>query len=105
MNASYKDDTELGRLMHDFSVTEPDEMSFQVLADVTGYYKKDKEGIQAMCKAMEDMIADFVADDKKETAIRLLKQGILSNEQIAEGVGRNIVVVNALEKENSLPTV
>lgn len=105
VNASYKDDTELGRLMHDFSVTEPDEMNFQVLADVTGYYKKDKEGIQAMCKAMEDMIADFVADDKKETAIRLLKQGILSNEQIAEGVGLNIVVINALEKENSLPTV
>ena len=51
-------------------------------SNATSYYKKDKEGIQAMCKAMEDMITD----DRKETALRLLKQGVLSNEQIAEGV-------------------
>lgn len=36
-----------------------------------------------MCKAMEDMIADFVIDDRKEEALRLLKQGVLTNEQIA----------------------
>ena len=69
VNASYKDDTDLGKLMHDFSVTEPENMYFKVLADVTGYYKKDKEGIQAMCKAMEDMITD----DRKEAAIRMLE--------------------------------
>ena len=101
VNASYKDDTELGKLMHDFSVIEPEDMNFKVLANATRYYKKDKEGIQAMCKAMEDMITD----DRKETALRLLKQGVLSNEQIAEGVGLDIEVVNALAEENSLQTV
>ena len=101
VNASYKDDTELGKLMHDFSVIEPEDMNFKVLANATSYYKKDKEGIQAMCKAMEDMITD----DRKETALRLLKQGVLSNEQIAEGVGLDIEVVNALAEENSLQTV
>ncbi len=105
VNASYKDDTELGKLMHDFSVIEPEDMNFKVLANATGYYKKDKEGIQAMCKAMEDMIADFVTDDRKEAALRLLKQGVLTNEQIAEGVGLDIEVVNALAEENSLQTV
>ena len=87
--------------MHDFSVIEPEDMNFKVLANATSYYKKDKEGIQAMCKAMEDMITD----DRKETALRLLKQGVLSNEQIAEGVGLDIEVVNALAEENSLQTV
>lgn len=58
-----------------------------------------------MCKAMEDMIADFVTDDRKETALRLLKQGVLSNEQIAEGVGLDIKIVNALAEENILQTV
>ena len=100
VNASYKDDTELGKLMHDFSVIEPEDMNFQVLANAVGYYKKDKEGIQAMCKAMEEMIADFVADDRKEAALRLLKQGVLTNEQIAEGVGLDVEVVNALAEEN-----
>lgn len=101
VNASYKDDTELGKLMHDFSVSEPEDMNFKVLANAAGYYKRDKEGIQAMCKAMEDMITD----DRKETALRLLKQGVLSNEQIAEGVGLDVKVVNALAEENILQTV
>lgn len=85
--------------MHDFSVTEPDDMNFKVLANATAYYKKDEEGIQAMCKAMEDMIADFVTDEKKEIALRLLSQGVLSNEQIAECVGLNIEVVNVLAQK------
>ena len=49
-----------------------------------------------MCKAMEDMITD----DRKETALRLLKQGVLSNEQIADGVGFDVKIVNALAEEN-----
>ena len=87
--------------MHDFSVIEPEDMNFKVLANATGYYKKDKEGIQAMCKAMEDMITD----DRKDTALRLLKQGVLTNEQIAEGVGLDVEVVNALAEESNLQTV
>ena len=58
-----------------------------------------------MCKAMEDMISDFVIDERKETALRLLKQGVLTNEQIAEGVGLDVEVVNALAEEISLQTV
>lgn len=54
-----------------------------------------------MCKAMEEMITD----DRKETALRLLKQGVLSKEQIAEGVGLDVEVVNALAEENILQTV
>lgn len=37
--------------MHDFSVTEQDDMNYKVLVDVANDYKKDKEGIQTMCKA------------------------------------------------------
>ena len=94
VNASYKDDTELGKLMHDFSVTEPEEMNFKVLANATGYYKKDKEGIQAMCKAMEDMITD----DRKETAVRMLERGKMTQEEIAEDVKLPLEVVEELAK-------
>ena len=92
VNASYKDDTELGKLMHDFSVTEPDNMYFKVLADATGYYKKDKEGIQAMCKAMEDMITD----DRKEAAMRMLESGKLTNEDIAKFLELPLEIVEEL---------
>ena len=85
--------------MHEFSVVEPEDMNFKVLANVTGYYKKDKEGIQAMCKAMEDMITD----DRKEAAIRMLKSGKLTNEDIAKFSGLPLEVVEELV--NSLQTV
>lgn len=41
VNAGYKDDTELGKLMHDFSVTEPDDMKRKVRLFVC--WKKVKE--------------------------------------------------------------
>ena len=99
VNASYKDDTELGKLMHDFSVTEPENMYFKVLADATGYYKKDKEGIQAMCKAMEDMITD----EKKLVAIRMLEDEELSKEKIAKYLDLPLELVEELA--DSLQTV
>ena len=99
VNASYNDDTELGKLMHDFSVVEPEDMNFKVLAGVTGYYKKDKEGIQAMCKAMEDMITD----DRKETALRMLERGKMTQAEIAEDVNLPLEVVEELAE--SLQTV
>lgn len=102
VNASCQDDSELGKLMHDFSVTEPENMNFKVLADATGYYKKDKEGIQAMCKAMEDMITDFVIDDRKEAAVRMLESGKLTNEEIARFSDLPLQVIEELA--NSLQT-
>ena len=44
-------------------------------------------------------MSGIVYDEKKESALRLQKIGKLSNEEIAEGLGIDIDVVNALEKE------
>lgn len=95
VNAGYKDDTDLGKLMHDFSVTEPDDMNFKVLANAANYYKKDKEGIQAMCKAMEDMITN----EKKSAAIRMLEKGKLTKEEIAEYLDLSLSIVEELAEE------
>lgn len=95
VNASYKDDTDLGKLMHDFSVTNPDDMNFKVLATTTRYYKEDKEGIQAMCKIMEDMITD----EKKNAAIRMLERGKLTKEEISEDLDLPLSVVESLADE------
>ena len=95
VNAGYKDNTELGKLMHDFSVTEPDDMNFKVLANAANYYKKNKEGIQAMCKAMEDMITN----EKKSAAIRMLEKGKLTKEEIAEYLDLSLSIVEELAEE------
>lgn len=52
-----------------------------------------------MSGIVEELMEEFIDDEKKESALRLLKIGKLSNEEIAEGLGIDIDVVNALEKE------
>ena len=55
VNSQIKNDTELGKLMHDFSCTNAEDMNYSVLADRVRYFKEDEKGVSTMCKAMEDM--------------------------------------------------
>lgn len=68
------------------------------LADKTRYFKEDEKGVAAMCKIMEDLIDN----EKKESAIRLLANGKLSNKEIAEVLGLSVEVVNTLDEENKV---
>ena len=84
VNGAYRDESPLGILMHDFSCTDPNDITYEVLAERVRYFKEDEEGVAAMCKAMEDMRNEAVMDDRKDTACRLLKKGGMSFEDIAE---------------------
>lgn len=95
VNGTYRGDTPLGKLMHDFSCKNPDDMYYKILADCTRYYKEDEKGVDAMCKIMEELIDG----EKKESAVRLLKIGKLSDEEIAIGLGLDIEVVKTLKAE------
>lgn len=55
VNGAYRDDSPIGKLMHDFSCTDPAEMHYAVLADRVRYFKESKEGSAIMCKVLEDM--------------------------------------------------
>ena len=55
INGAYRGDDEIGKLMHDFSCSDPDEMNNKDLADIARYYKETQEGVETMCKAMEEM--------------------------------------------------
>ena len=67
VNGAYKDDgTELGRLMHDFFCTNPDDMNFDVLAKRARYYKEDEKGVMTMCKVLEDMRNEVREEAREE---------------------------------------
>lgn len=99
VNASYKDDTELGKLMHDFSCSNPDDMNYKVLAATARYFKEDKEGIRAMSRVMEEIITEMVTDEKKNVALRMLEEGGYSMEQMVRISGLSEDVIEKLSEE------
>ena len=87
VNGKYRGNDEIGKLMHDFSCTNPEDMNYEALAKKARYFKQDKKGVAQMCKIMEDMKNEAaqkaVLESAKETAERMIKMGKLSLEEIA----------------------
>lgn len=52
-----------------------------------------------MSRIMEELIEEFMDDEKKESALRMLEDGKLSNQEIAKYLKLDIKVVEELEKE------
>ena len=96
--------TELGRLMHDFFCTNPDDMNYQQLAKKVRYFKEDEKGVAAMCKVMEDMrneTARIAAERRSiEIAKRLIADGIVL-EKVADYSGLTLEKVQELAKQRT----
>ena len=58
VNSTIRDETALGRLMHDFFCTDPNEMYYQTLAERARYFKENEKGVKAMCQMMQDLRTD-----------------------------------------------
>ncbi len=90
VNGQYRGNDEIGKLMHDFSCTNPNDMNYEALAEKARYYKQDEKGVAAMCKIMEDMRNEAAQKAElksaRETARRMIKDGELSFEKIARYV-------------------
>ena len=53
INARMKENTDLGRLMHDFHCTKAEDMYSKVLAERVRVLKETQEGVEIMCKEMD----------------------------------------------------
>ena len=105
VNGAYRGDTPIGKLMHDFSCTNAADMYYTTLADRVRFFKESKEGILIMCKVMEDMRKESLQEGLKEGAIntakRMLADGILTLEKIAEYAGLPLDEVKKLKAERT----
>ena len=93
VNGEYRGDSDIGKLMHDFNCTDADDMNFELMAERTRYLKENPEGVIEMCKAMEDMRKESLI----EVAKRMLADGTLALEKIAEYVGLSLEEVKNLQ--------
>ena len=111
VNGSYRGSSPIGRLMHDFSCTSPDEMNYKVLADRVRYYKESKEGVDKMCRAVENLVEKYgkqyeeigekrgAANEKKERILRLLADGTLPVQKIASIYDLQVEDVERIQRE------
>ena len=84
VNGEYRDETPIGKLMHDFSCTDPADMYYDKLADRVRFFKESKEGVAIMCKVMEDMRTQAALERAKTVVYRMLAAGKYSLEEIAD---------------------
>ena len=83
VNGEYRGENDIGKLMHDFSCRNPDEMQFGLLAGKTRYFKKNEKGVKRMCKIMEDFAAEERNKEREEIATSLLEIGKMTYTEIA----------------------
>lgn len=101
VNGEYRDETPIGKLMHDFSCTVPDDMYYDELAERVRFFKESKEGVAIMCRAMEDMRSQTLREGMIEVAKKLLTDGTLTLEKIAECVGLSLDEVKKIQAGQS----
>ena len=98
VNGEYRGDSDIGKLMHDFSCTDADDMNFELMAERTRYLKENPKGVSEMCKVMDDVRKESLT----EVALRMLADGTLALEKIAEYVGLSLDEVKKLQAEQTM---
>ena len=101
VNSQIKDETALGKLMHDFFCTDSSKMYYPILANRVWYFKENEKGVATMCRAFEEVREEGMRANALEAAKRLLLGGKLSYEEIAEAQGLTVEEVKALDAKRS----
>ena len=101
VNGAYRGDTPIGKLMHDFSCTDAADMYYGTLADRVRFFKESKEGIEIMCRSMEDMRNQTLKEGMKEVALRMLAAGKYALEEIVNISGLSLEEVKQLKADRS----
>lgn len=100
VNSQIKDETALGKLMHDFSCTDPENMQYSVLAERVKYFKEDTKGVTTMCRALERMRDETIHEKAVDVALSMLADG-LPYEQIAKYTKLSVEEIKTLDTKKS----
>ena len=83
VNSQIKDETALGKLMHDFFCTNSKDMNYSILAQRVRYFKEDVKGVEIMCKEMEKM-RDETRKELIVESIRKMLKARITEKQIKQ---------------------
>lgn len=100
VNSQIKDETALGKLMHDFFCTNSKNMNYSILAQRVRYFKEGTKGVAAMCRAMEKMRDETEHETSVKHALAMLADGVPC-EKVAKYTDLSIEEVRALAEKKS----
>lgn len=66
VNGAYRGDSDLGKLMHDFSCNDAGDMYLEPMAERTRFLKENQEGVAEMCKVFEDILKEGREEGREE---------------------------------------
>ena len=84
VNGECRSESPLGRLMHDFFCSDPNDMYSEVLAERVRFFKEDEKGVAAMCKVMEEIRKDGEVQGAETERLKNIKNLIASLSITAE---------------------
>ncbi|WP_253271714.1 Rpn family recombination-promoting nuclease/putative transposase [Selenomonas sp. oral taxon 478] len=70
VNGECQSESPLGRLMHDFFCSDPNDMYSDVLAERVRFFKEDEKGVAAMCNVMKEIYDDGFASGEAQGEVR-----------------------------------
>lgn len=88
VNGQIRNDSALGRLMHDFKCTDVNDMHYSILADRVRYFKENKEGAEIM--------TDFWEESKREAAREAAKEAA---RETARTIAKNLLLLGKASYE------
>ena len=97
INGAYRDESPIGKLMHDFSCKDPSDMYYKPLAEQVRYFKEDVKGVEDMCRIVEDIVEKEKREEKIEMIARMKRVGKLSFDEISEITGFTVEEIEAIK--------
>lgn len=105
VNGKYRGKTPVGKLMHDFNCSNPDDMKIKVLAERARYFKQDDKGVRHMCKAMEKLMQEAKAEGIAEGKAKGIAEGKAKG--IAKGIaeGKEEIIIEMVKNGLALDMI
>ena len=67
VNGEYRDDSAIGKLMHDFNCADADDMHYGLLAERTRYLKENSKGVNEMYRTMDEVEKSVMRKDERRS--------------------------------------
>ena len=103
VNSKKREDTELGKLMHDLHCKESGEMHSKILARRVRELKETEKGVSEMCRDMEEIYGEGMEEGERKKAretVLSLAELKMSEEQISQIVKMPLEVVQGWIEES-----